>query len=157
MLSFSYVCGATGTSQLQSLLDEIWQYDLSINPIAASQLGVHDFDHKLADISPEALAKQDTQFRAFLKKLAKIDKSELKRTEQINLLIQQRQLQDAIDQYRFNSVIDYQNYLARLSQFPSYFAQQIEWMKKGIQSGFVQPKAVLVGFEDSVKAFIQQQ
>ncbi|PKG97933.1 DUF885 family protein [Paraglaciecola sp. MB-3u-78] len=177
---FSYVCSATGSAKLQPLLDEIWQYNLSISPILATSQGVHDFDNKLADVSPDALEKQDSQFRAFLKKLSLIDKTELNRTEQISLLIQQRNLQNHIDQYRFNAhympltsessfhsslaflprssrfetLGDYQNYLARLEQFPSYFEQQINWMRKGIQSGFIQPKVVLQGFEDSVKAFI---
>jgi uncharacterized protein (DUF885 family) len=177
---FSYVCSATGSAKLQPLLDEIWQYNLSISPILATSQGVHDFDNKLADVSPDALEKQDSQFRAFLKKLSLIDKTELNRTEQISLLIQQRNLQNHIDQYRFNAhympltsessfhsslaflprssrfetLGDYQNYLARLEQFPTYFEQQINWMRKGIQSGFIQPKVVLQGFEDSVKAFI---
>jgi uncharacterized protein (DUF885 family) len=50
--------------------------------------------------------------------------------------------------------VDYQNYLARLEQFPTYFEQQIHWMRKGIEIGFIQPEVVLQGFEDSVKAFI---
>jgi uncharacterized protein (DUF885 family) len=176
----SYICSATGSAKLQPLLDEIWQHNLSISPIFATSQGVHDFDNKLADISPDALLNQDSQFREFLKKLSLIDKSELNRTEQISLLIQQRNLQNNIDEYsfnthympltsessfhsslaflprssRFNTVIDYQNYLARLKQFPTYFEQQINWMKKGILTGFIQPKVVLQGFEDSVKAFI---
>jgi uncharacterized protein (DUF885 family) len=177
---FSYICSATGSAKLQPLLDEIWQYNLSISPILATSQGVHDFDNKLADVSPDALEKQDSQFRLFLKKLSLIDKTELNRIEQISLLIQQRNLQNHIDQYRFNAhympltsessfhsslaflprssrfetLGDYQNYLARLEHFPTYFEQQINWMRKGIQSGFIQPKVVLQGFEDSVKAFI---
>jgi uncharacterized protein (DUF885 family) len=168
------------TNNLASLLNEIWQFELSVSPTLATRHGVHNFDDKLADISPEALAKKDTQFRSFLKKLSHIDKAELNRTEQINLLIQQRKLQNNIDQYSFNAhympltaesgfhsglaflprssrfktLVDYQNYLTRLEQFPTYFEQQINWMRKGIQTGFVQPKVVLQGFEDSVKAFI---
>ena len=179
---FPYVCSATGSAKLQPLLDEIWQYGLSINPILASRQGIHDFDNKLADISPKALAKQNAQSREFLKAVSLIDKADLNRAEQISLLIQQRQLQNLIDQYRFNAhympitsesgfhselaflprssrfktLVDYQNYLARLEQFPTYFEQQIYWMKKGIQTGFVQPKVVLQGFEDSVKAFIHK-
>jgi uncharacterized protein (DUF885 family) len=176
----SFACSATQSSKLQILLDEIWQYELSISPIFATSQGVHDFDNKLADISPDALLNQDSQFREFLKKLSLIDKSELNRTEQISLLIQQRNLQNNIDEYSFNAhympltsessfhsslaflprssrfetVVDYQNYLVRLKQFPSYFEQQINWMRKGIQTGFIQPKVVLQGFEDSVRAFI---
>ena len=55
---------------------------------------------------------------------------------------------------RFKTLVDYQNYLERLEQFPIYFEQQINWMKKGIQTGFIQPKVVLQGFENSVKGFI---
>ncbi len=100
---FSYICFATGSDKLQPLLDEIWQYKLSISPIQATRQGIHDFDDKLADISPKALAKQDSQFREFLKKLSHIDKAVLNRVEQISLLIQQRQLQNYIDQYHFNA------------------------------------------------------
>ena len=177
---FSYVCSASEANKLQLLLDEIWQYKLSINPILATQHGLHDFDDRLADISPKALKVQDSQYRNFLKKLSYIAKPELNRAEQISLLIQQRQLQNHIDQFRFNmhympltsesgfhsglvflprssrfkTIVDYQNYLARLKQLPTYFEQQIYWMRKGIQSGFVQPKVVLQDFEDSVLSFV---
>jgi uncharacterized protein (DUF885 family) len=177
---FPYVCIAAGANKLQPLLDDIWQYELSVSPILATRQGIHDFDDKLADISPNALAKQDSQYREYLKNLSNINKTELSRAEQISLLIQQRRLQNYVDQYRLNAhympitaesgfhsglaflprssrfktVNDYQNYLARLEQFPTYFEQQINWMKKGLQTGFVQPKVVLQGFENSVKAFI---
>ena len=177
---FSYVCSATVSVKLQPLLDEIWQYNLSISPIFATSQGVHDFDNKLANMSPDALEKRDSQFQDFLKKLSFIDETELTRNEQISLLIQQRNLQNKIDEYRFNAhympltsessfhsglaflprssrfktLVDYQNYLERLEQFPIYFEQQINWMKKGIQTGFIQPKVVLQGFENSVKGFI---
>lgn len=169
-------------ANLQPLLDEIWRYELSINPIQASQQGMHDFDDKLADISPKALADQDARFREFLDKLSVINSLELSRAQQISLLIQQRKLQNQIDQYRFNAhympltsesgfhsglaflprssrfktLVDYHNYLARLEQFPAYFEQQINWMQKGIQSGLVQPKVVLQGFQDSIKSFIHE-
>jgi len=177
---FSYVCFATETKNLEPLLDEIWQHKLSVNPILATSRGIHDYDNRLADISPSALEKQDAQFREFFKKLSLIDKTKLSRTEQISLFIQQRNLQDDIDKYSFNAhympltsessfhsslaflprssrfktLVDYQNYLARLEQFPTYFEQQIHWMRKGIEIGFIQPEVVLQGFEDSVKAFI---
>jgi uncharacterized protein (DUF885 family) len=179
---FSYVCFASGSASLQPLLDEIWRYKLSTSPIIATRQGVHDFDDKLSDMSPQSLVKQDTQYRDFLEKLSYINKEQLNRSEQISLLVQQRQLQNNIDQYRFNAhympitsesgfhsnlaflprssrfktLIDYQNYLTRLKQFPIYFEQQTHWMRKGLQTGFVQPKVVLKGFEDSVKAFINE-
>ena len=175
-----YICSAQGADQLQPLLAKIWQYELSINPILATRHGIHDFDNKLSDISPKALAQQHSKFLNFLEQTSDIDKTKLNRSQQISLIIQQRRLQNYIDKYQFNShympltsetgfhsslaflprssrfktLIDYQNYLERLKQFPRYFEQQISWMKKGMQTGLVQPKVVLQGFENSVKAFI---
>jgi uncharacterized protein (DUF885 family) len=48
------------------------------------------------------MLKQDLRFRAFLEKLAQIDKSELNGAEQISFFIQQRQLQNYIDLFSFN-------------------------------------------------------
>ena len=76
---FSYVCSATEAAKLPALLDEIWQYELSIDPIQASRQGIHDFDDKLADMSPKALTEQDTRFREFLKELSYINTTKLSR------------------------------------------------------------------------------
>lgn len=167
--------------QFNKLLEEIWQYEMMTDPVRATRYDIHDNDDKLSDISPQALAKEDEQFRLFLTELNSIVPSDLDRSEQITLLIQRQKLQNYIDQYhyhahympinsesgfhsslaflpksmRFKTLQDYQNYLARLGQFPEYFAEQISWMKKGIATGLVQPKAVLTGFEDSIQAFIK--
>ena len=172
---------AQSSNEFDELLETIWQYEMSVSPTTATGYGIHDYDDKLADNSPEGLAAEDKQYRWFLSKLDKIETTNLSRNEQITLLIQRQRLQNYIDQYhyrahympltsesgfhsslaflprssRFKSVADYQNYLARLAQFPAYFAQQIYWMKQGIATGLVQPKAVLHGFEDSISAFIK--
>ena len=186
LMFFSTCSAAQGTkdasAQFKLLLDEIWQYEMSVSPTSATTYGVHDFDDKLSDNSPEGLAAKDKKYRDYLARLAKIDSSPLNRSEQITLLIQQERLQNHIDQYhyhahympltsesgfhsnlaflprsvRFKTLQDYQNYLSRLQQFPVYFAQQIYWMKQGVATGLVQPKAVLTGFEDSITAFINK-
>jgi uncharacterized protein (DUF885 family) len=171
---------ASDSTKLQSLLDEIWRHELLTNPILATRQGVHDFDDKLSDMSADALAKQDSKSRRYLQQLSHINVEMLNRSEQISVIIQQRNLKNRIDQYHFNAhympltsesgfhsglaflprisrfktLLDYQNYLSRLKQFPTYFEQQISWMRKGIQAGFIQPKVVLLGFDDSVKSFI---
>jgi uncharacterized protein (DUF885 family) len=169
------------TTAFNVLLDDIWQYKLSVQPISATGYGVHDYDAQLADMSPISLAAQDQQYRVFLSRLSQLDSRELNRNAQITLQIQQYHLQNDIDQYayhahympltsesgfhselaflpasmRFKTLEDYQHYLQRLTQFPRYFTEQIYWMKQGMSAGIVQPKAVLVGFEESIKAFIK--
>ncbi|WP_438865614.1 DUF885 domain-containing protein [Neptunicella sp.] len=168
------------STQLTSLLDEIWQYELSVNPVNATGYGIHDYDGRLADISPQGLKQQYQQRQQFLTRLNHIDSASLDDTDRVNMAIQRRELQNAIDEYKFHAhympltseygfhsglaflpqssrfanVQDYQNYLNRLNQFKSWFAQQIDWMRKGLEIGLTQPKAVLVNYQDSVSAFI---
>jgi uncharacterized protein (DUF885 family) len=176
-----FLCSSLSANpQLEQMLDEIWHFELSTDPVRATRFGLSGFADKLADLSPAALASEDQQRRAFLQKLSELDLKALNEEEKITLAIQQHELQGAIDAYAFNShfmpltseygfhsalaflpkntpfkeAIDYQHYLQRLAQFPRYFAQQITWMRQGIESGFTQPKAVLVNYEDSVSAFI---
>jgi uncharacterized protein (DUF885 family) len=45
---------------------------------------------------------------------------------------------------------DYQNYIARLRAFPAYGRQQMENMREGLRTGFVQPRVILEGFEGTI-------
>ncbi len=175
-LSVKAFASVTASEQLQTLLDEIWQYELSVNPVNATTEGVHDYDDRLHDISPEGLANQNRVYKEFLSRLQQVNKSALNRTEQINLMMQIRNVQNELDQYQFNAhyvpitaeygfhnylaslpnymrfrtVDDYQNYLKRLRQYGQHFDQQIQWMKKGMEVGMVQPQVVLKDFEKTV-------
>lgn len=175
--------GASEQSKLDDLLEKIYQYDIETMPLFATSEGVHDKDDLLPDLSPAGLKSRDTQYLKFLSQLQQLDKDQLTRTSQITLLMQTRSLQAKIDSYRFNAHYmpltseygfhenigglanrvrlkdhqDYRNYLSRLDKFPVYFEQQIAWMKKGIETGFVQPKIVLEGFELTVKTYFEHE
>ena len=166
--------------QLHSLLETIWDYEISTSPLMASREGVKGYDHLLSDISPEALATQNKQWIRFSEQLAAIDADALSQEDRISLLMQQYRLNNKVDQYRFHahwvpltseygfhsamsslpgSVIfktekDYQNYLSRLGAISGYFDQQMAYMRKGLDAGYTQPKVVLQGFEESVVPFI---
>ena len=103
LLTASQFAVASPSDDLNKLLDDIWQYQLSVSPVFATSEGVHDYDDQLSDISPEGLAKQNRQYQFFLTQLNNIDRKALSRTEQINLMMQLRSVQNQIDQYRFNS------------------------------------------------------
>ncbi|MCC2617498.1 DUF885 domain-containing protein [Aestuariibacter halophilus] len=166
---------------LSNLLEEIWQYELKVSPTYATSMGVHDYDDQLADNSADALAAQNRSYSAFLERLQAIDSAALTRSEQITVMMQQRRLQNYLDEYRFNAHFvpitseygfhsaiamlpqiarfktaeDVSNYLKRLAAIGPYFDQQIAWMREGMKVNMVQPKAVLAGFEDSVQPFFE--
>lgn len=166
--------------EFEPLLQEIWQFELQVDPVKATALNFRDYDDRLKDVSATRLAKQQQQYQLFQERLLALDYDSLTRSEQITYTIQLRQLNDALDKYRYKAHLmpitsesgfhtklamlvnahrfrnsdDIDNYLARLSQFDTYFQQQINWMKQGLQAGISQPQVVLQGYVDSIAAFI---
>lgn len=134
----------------------------------------------LPDMSPAALEKAQQQRLALLAELNKTNVSGLSEQQKINLAILQYRLQNDIDEYRFGAHYmpltaesgfhsdvlfmlnmssvktekDLQTYLEKLAALPLYMQQQIDWMRQGLAKGYTQPKAVLAGYEDSIKSFI---
>ena len=47
---------------------------------------------------------------------------------------------------------DYDNYIARMRDWPRYVGEQIVLMTGGISRGFTQPRAILAGYEGSMDA-----
>ena len=137
---------------------------------------------QLPDLSPKNLEKQHQSLLAIYQRLTQIAAEGLTRAEAINHSVLSYTIKNQLDNYTnhehympltaesgfhvwisrinrqvsFKTVQDYEDYLARLSALPKYFSQQMFWMNKGIEAGITQPKVVLEGFEESIKAFIKQ-
>ncbi|QDE29527.1 DUF885 domain-containing protein [Shewanella polaris] len=166
-------------SNLQAIIDQSWAVNLAYSPELAASLGDTSAAGKLDDLSVETLAQKNKQTLAILNKLKRLDRKYLSKSDVINAKILQDQLQNKVDMYRFhdhylpitaesgfhayiaaiakgrfNSVEDYQQYLAKLEQLPRYFSQQTYWLKQGLASGITPAKITLRGFEDSISAFI---
>lgn len=134
----------------------------------------------LPDMSATAMEKAQQQRLALLAELNKTNVSGLSEQQKINFAILQYRLQNDIDEYRFGAQYmpltaesgfhsdvlfmlnmssvktekDLQTYLEKLAALPLYMQQQMEWMRQGLAKGYTQPKAVLAGYEDSIKSFI---
>lgn len=166
--------------RVNQLMANIWQYQLKRRPQSADGKGEDSYRHLLNDLSPTALQIDNKQLNDYLAALKSVNRSQLNNQDIINLDILIRQLQNDIDAYLnfehytpyksesgfhsdlaflpssmpFNDVKDFENYLSRLKGFETYFAQNIHWMKQGLAQGITHPKAVMTGFEKSIKAFI---
>ncbi|QIR16055.1 DUF885 domain-containing protein [Shewanella aestuarii] len=166
-------------TDLQSIIDASWALNLEYSPELAASLGDKQAAGKLADLSPQSLAEQNQKTLQLLDALTLLDKSHLSKADVINAQILQDQLQNQVDMYRFkqhyipitaesgfhayiesmsqvpfNSIEDYQNYIAKLGALPTYFAQQTFWLQQGLTEGITPAKVTLNGFEDSISAFI---
>jgi uncharacterized protein (DUF885 family) len=134
------------------------------------------------DLSPEALEKKHQERIIIATIFEDINQNFLSEDNKINYSIIKAQLDNNIAHYhfkshympfksesgfhsnlnfvisntKFNKEKDIEVYLSKLSALPAYFNQNIYWMRKGLASGITQPQAVLVGYEQSILAFIPE-
>lgn len=176
-LSACQVTTVDSDQQFTTVAQSIVDYRQSISPYSNPQ-GVDGY--LLSNLSAEFLDSQYQKNTALLAQLDAIDVNKLSEENRINLTIIRAQVQNSVDEYVFNShympltseygfhsslsfvvtqsdyksLADYQLYLERLQQVPRFFAQNIGWMRKGLEVGLTQPKAVLEGYQDSITAYI---
>ncbi|MBL4817367.1 MAG: DUF885 domain-containing protein [Shewanella sp.] len=165
--------------KLKSIIEADWLIQLDSDPSLAFSEGDASAAGKLSDLSPANLASLNHRKQALLTILKALDRDTLSKEDKINAQILQGQLQNSVDLYRykdhylpitaesgFHAYIasiakarfateqDYQHYIAKLSNLPSYFAQQTYWLTQGLNSGITPPRVTLNGFEDSISAFM---
>ena len=85
------------TAQANTLFDEYWQWTLREYPEAATFLGDHRYDDRLADQSAAALARRSAARAAFLRRAAALDASALSPADRVSLRVLRYQLEQAVE------------------------------------------------------------
>jgi uncharacterized protein (DUF885 family) len=155
--------------QLQSLFDEQWEYEMRVHPEWATALGDNRYNDRVDDESAKAVQAELEQSRKFLARFEAIDPSGLSQQDRLSRELMIRELRldlegarfkhwempvnqrggphldfpDLITITPFNSLKDYENYLARLRQMPHVFDQVIVNMRQGMRDGLMQPRYLL--------------
>ena len=169
--------------ELQVLFDDEWNSRLRRQPLIASRMGITDFNDRLPDRSPAAQQRSLEQDIEFLERLHAIDRAGLPETDQVNYdlfnfvvghrtkLAKYRPyripilsdsgfhmgIQRMYESMSFKTVEEYEQYLARLHALGTYFDQNIENMREGLETGFTQPQAILQGIVPSIAGAIVEQ
>ncbi|MBK6297223.1 MAG: DUF885 domain-containing protein [Sphingomonadales bacterium] len=172
---------AAPADDLQTIIADHWKWWLSINPVQATALGVHDFDDKLGDLS---LAEQDREAKAaqaFLDRLSAIPDQALSVADRTNKGVLVRMLSDQVEGNRygermilfttyygwhqgfagmadnlpFRTRADYESYLKRLALYPKLNGDAIAISRQAVAKGYVQPCDALAGFEDTITGAVQ--
>ncbi|WP_346838412.1 DUF885 domain-containing protein [Microbulbifer sp. SAOS-129_SWC] len=172
------VWAATATEQLQSVIDDHWQYSLSEDPVMAGRMGLPGYNDRLPGVTAKDRARRLQAEQGFLARLNKIDGKQLSQADQVNreLLmwvldnsIEANQLfldrlpfttyygfyngaLDASDGLAMKKVKDYEDYIARIRDFGRYFDENIANMRQGIKDGFVRPKVTVEAVIPTVRA-----
>jgi uncharacterized protein (DUF885 family) len=154
---------------LNDLLAEHWEYTMRTNPIYASILGDKRWNDKLDDASQEAIDRDLAETKKFLTRFAAIDTTEFPQQEQLNKTLMVRDLEMSLEGARFKpwemsvsqfgglhielpdlvtilsfeTVKDYEDYIARLKAMPVLFDQTEVQMRKGMADGLMKPRLLL--------------
>ena len=155
---------------LHELLNEQWEYVLRTSPEFASILGDKRYNDKLTDLSQAAIDRDLAQNRVFLAKLTAVDATGFPEQEKLNRDLMVRNLRETLDAAKFrewempvnqmnglhidapqlvtslsfDTVKDYEDYIARLKQLPRAFREVTVQMRKGMSEGLMPPGILLV-------------
>lgn len=166
------------------LREEIWQYTLDENPMAATGVGDRRGDGQLGDNSLAAYDASIAKSRAFLDRLTAIDTAALPQDLAVDYAILKRSLEDEIAESAFDhsryitftnrggwysipaslsygspffSLADYQSYVSRLEAFSPYNDAALSRTREAVARGFTQPCIAMEGFEASLSGQIFAQ
>ncbi len=160
--------GGDSAKALHRFFDAEWDYELEQNPTRASSLGDRRWNDRWDDDSLEAIQKREAHTKETLERLQKIDRTNLSPADQLNYDLFQKDLEQDIagfpfrryllpinqrggiqtademaDLLRFQTVKDYEDWLARLKAIPVSMDQQIALMREGMKAKIIWPKIVL--------------
>jgi uncharacterized protein (DUF885 family) len=168
---------ALEATRFRALLDSDWEWRLQQDPEWATSLGDHRFDDRLADASPEAVARRHEHQRTQLKALRKVDVDALTGEDRISYDCALQQAQLAVDWQRFPAMdtrvlsakdgvqidlpqamadfpvrneLDARHALARLQAMPARIAQDVAWLREGKRLGWVTFKSSLSQVPDQI-------
>lgn len=180
MASVSPLSAAEDSQRFREIYEKEWAFRVKEFPMFASYVGVDDYADRLADVSEEAEARRYRFWKAIRAELDDISCQRLDRNGCINYRIFVKQMDNNLAAYEtksylvpftsdwgfymelgrlpvdteFDNSSDYHNYLNRLHQLPRLMDQYITLMRKGLALGITQPRVVLEGRDEPIKAQI---
>jgi uncharacterized protein (DUF885 family) len=154
---------------LRPLFDEEWDYEMRTSPEAATALGDNRFNDRLDDRSLSAIQADAAARRSFLARFEAIDTAGLSASDALSRRLMIRDLRERLDAMAFkswempvdqrdgihlgfvdlvsltpfNTVADYDHYIARLHAMPRAFDQVTENMRQGMRDGLMPPRYLL--------------
>ena len=155
-----------------------WAFRLKEFPMFASSVGVHDYDGQLGHVSEQVQVRRNAVWKKIRAELDGISCKRLDRDECVNYRIYVNQMDNYLAAFEirsylipfnsdwgfymewsrlpqdteFTSVQDYRNYLGRLHQLPLVMDEYIALMRKGLALGMTQPRVILDGRDEPIKA-----
>ncbi|MBV9924617.1 MAG: DUF885 domain-containing protein [Acidobacteria bacterium] len=161
--------GAGGpAAALKQLFDEDWEWTMREFPTFASSLGDRRYNDRWTDVSLAGAERRQQHRQQTLARLRQIDRARLSAADQLNYDLFRKDLENDIEEFRlrlylmpvsqrdglqssdelaellrFQTVKDYDDWLARLRAFPAYVDQTLEVLREGVRARMLWPKVTL--------------
>jgi uncharacterized protein (DUF885 family) len=169
------IAWADEVEDFATLLDEAWEWQLAQNPMMASQQGDRRYNTEWRDGSLAGYENRHLATREFLRRVYAIDRSQLSASDQLNYELFRRGLQQSVDGHqfqghlmpfnqrggvqsldsqtaylRFETVADYEDWLARMDKIDTVIEQTIERADRGRKEGMVLPRVLMERIPDQI-------
>ncbi|MDT7689201.1 MAG: hypothetical protein QOE46_1960 [Acidobacteriota bacterium] len=160
--------GGEAAAVLNKLFDEEWEWTMRESPTFASQLGDRRYNDRWPDVSIEANERREQHRLQTLARVQRIDRERLGAADRLNYDLFRKDLENDIEEFklrlyllpinqrggiqsedelaellRFQTVKDYEDWLARLRAFPAYVDQTMALMREGVRAHMLWPKVTL--------------
>ena len=168
--------------RLNALISELWEWTLQQEPLYASILGDKRYNDQMASYSEKTILEQQANKKEFLKRFEAIDAAGLPHQDVLNRQLEIRSLKEDIEEtdlklwqmpvnqmngihilaprlvtfLSFQTVKDYDDYIARLRQLPRVFEENTANMRKGMANGLMPPKFLLEKVVDQTNGIATQ-
>jgi uncharacterized protein (DUF885 family) len=153
---------------LHRLFEEEWEWTMREAPTFASSLGDRRYNDRWTDLSLPAIERRQKHREETLVRLLKVQRSRLAPADRLNYDLFRKDLEDDIhefkfrlylmpvnqgggiqsadqlgDRLRFQTVKDYEDWLARLRAYPAYVEQTTALLREGVRAKVLWPKVTL--------------
>jgi len=153
---------------LNEFFEAEWNYDMEQSPVRASFMGDRRWNDRWGDQSLEAIRKREEHATDALARLKKFDRAQFSPADQLNYDLFKKDLEMDIEGFKFRSYLmpinqrggiqtsdelgerlrfetvkDFDDWVARLRAFPTLMDQTMTLMKEGARAHIIWPKIVL--------------
>ena len=165
---------------LQALYGEYWNWQVREYGMVERADGSTDQGPTIASATPAAQQARAAAAADFRARLDKIDVAALSPAEKVNAAVLRAALTETIEDARFSewempfdsdsnfwtywdapsgfqTVTEYEHYIARMRALPRYFDEQIANARAGLKRGFSVPRVTLAGRDASLAAYTVDQ
>jgi uncharacterized protein (DUF885 family) len=168
----------TPAQALHKLFDDEWEWAMRESPTFASSLGDRRYNDRWTDVSLAAYERRHRHRLEALERLRRIDRARLSEADRLNYDLFRKDLEEAVEGHkfrdfllpinqrggiqtadeltellRFQTVKDYDDWIARLRALPRYMDDTVALMREGRAAGLMWPKVT----QQRVTAQIEKQ